>query len=111
MVRPSVFFADVREVCIALFNSHTTPARMNNIQKLLEDNMKQATDPENSFNIPTLIQSKLQTMQFRNKFHAISGLYVKDKSSAHKCAVDNGSCDSKYAETRPDLQKNMGRLD
>ena len=73
--------------------------------------MKQTTDPATAFKNLSLIQSKLETMHSRNKFHAISGIYVKDKSSAHKCAVDNGSCDSKYAETRPDLQKNMGRLD
>ncbi len=64
MARPSVFFPDLREVCITLFNSHTTPARMNNIQKFFDDNTKQTTDPATSFKNPSLNQSKLQTMLF-----------------------------------------------
>ena len=64
MASPSVFFPDLREVCITLFNSHTKPARMNNIQKFFEDNTKQTTDPATAFQNPSLNQSKLQTMLF-----------------------------------------------
>jgi hypothetical protein len=64
MARPSVFFPDLREVCITQFNSHTTTARMKKIQMFFVDNTKQTTDPATAFKNPTLNLSKLQTMLF-----------------------------------------------
>jgi len=79
--RPSVFFPDLREVCITQFNSHTTTARMNKIQKFFEDNTKQTTDPATAFKNPTLNLSKLQTMLFA----IYSMLFLEDRMKI--CAV------------------------
>jgi hypothetical protein len=44
IARPSVFFiADIRDECIAQFNSQTTPARMKNIQKIPQNMNKKLT--------------------------------------------------------------------
>jgi hypothetical protein len=74
MAHPSVFFiANERDECITLFNSQTTPARMKNIQKLLQD-MNKKTDPETAFkNLNQGGNVLSPNYAFRNIFYAISG--------------------------------------
>ncbi len=74
IARPSVFFiADVHDECIALFNSQSTPARMKNIQKLLQ-HMNKKTDPETAFkNLNQEGKVLSPKHAFRNLLHVISG--------------------------------------
>jgi hypothetical protein len=39
-------------------------------------------------------------------FHAISGTKAEDSGAVRKFAIDNGNCDSKYADRLPDMQEN-----
>jgi hypothetical protein len=74
MASPSVFFiADVCDECSILFNSQITPARMKNIQKLLQ-HMNKKTDLETAFKHLNQGGKVLSPNNaFCNLFHAISG--------------------------------------